>query len=91
MILFSQQPRLKTEEKMDGDMLYFHGKVSRTDAESLLMASYAEGNFLVRASSNSPGDYVLSLCVSSQVLHFQIKQQGEVKDRVYSERHGMID
>lgn len=56
---------------------YFHGKISRTDAESLLQSARVEGSFLVRVSTSSPGDYVLSLVCGGQILHFQIKHQGE--------------
>lgn len=60
------------------DQQYFHGKISRVEAEGILSARLAEGLFLVRVSTSSPGDYVLSLVCSGQTLHFQIKSQGEV-------------
>lgn len=37
--------------------LYFHGKIQRADAESMVAVN---GDFLVRESINKPGQYVLT-------------------------------
>ena len=37
--------------------LYFHGRISRSDAEALVKN---DGDFLVRESINKPGQYVLT-------------------------------
>eukprot|EP00052_Salpingoeca_macrocollata_P009630 m.75779 g.75779 ORF g.75779 m.75779 type:complete len:677 (+) comp17187_c0_seq2:403-2433(+) len=63
------------------DLDYFHGSISRVDAESLLKPTYGTGTFLVRCSSQVQGEYVLSLLnvvnKKTEYLHFQIKSQGE--------------
>ena len=59
------------------DLSYFHGKITRLDAEKLLGAG-GDGKFLTRVSTSSHGDYVLSVVCGTACLHFQIKSQGEV-------------
>ena len=60
------------------DQLFYHGKISRVEAEQLLQALGVEGCYLVRTSSSTPGDYALSIFSQRQAQHFQIKSQGEV-------------
>lgn len=60
------------------ELPFYHGKLSRDEAEHALNSNFRDGVHLVRVSTSSPGDYVLSLCASRQTLHFQIKHQGEV-------------
>lgn len=36
-----------------------------------------DGSFLVRASSSSPGDYVLTVRKEEEVLHYQIRKHKE--------------
>ena len=43
--------------------MWYHGRISRTDAEKILdMSGGIEGNYLVRDSLTLTGEYVLSLC-----------------------------
>lgn len=44
------------------DLPYYHGPLSKTDCESLLLSKGVDGNFLLRDSESVPG--VLCLCVS---------------------------
>lgn len=60
---------------------WFHGKISRETAESLL-APKEDGLFLVRESTNFPGDYTLCVCFESKVEHYRVK---------YKEAHLTID
>ncbi len=47
---------------------WYHGRISRVDAEKILDAQgAAEGMYLVRDSLTMTGEYVLSIC--SQVSH----------------------
>ncbi|XP_034044290.1 breast cancer anti-estrogen resistance protein 3 isoform X1 [Thalassophryne amazonica] len=48
---------------------WYHGPLSREDAESLLEG---DGDFLVRDSSSAPGDYVLSCYWRNEPMHFKI-------------------
>lgn len=42
---------------------WYHGRISRVDAEKILeQAGGSEGSFLVRDSLTTTGEYVLSLC-----------------------------
>ena len=61
------------------DQLFFHGKISRVEAEQILVQYAIEGAYLVRTSTSSPGDYVLSMLCQRKPQHFQIKNQGEVR------------
>ncbi|XP_054633395.1 tyrosine-protein kinase CSK-like [Dunckerocampus dactyliophorus] len=53
-------------------MPWFHGKISRLQAEHLLCPPEM-GLFLVRESTNHPGDYTLCLSTSDKVEHYHIK------------------
>lgn len=52
-------------------MPWFHGKISRQDAESLLY-KMEDGLFLLRESNNYPGDYTLCVCHQGKVEHYHI-------------------
>nr|BAF02917.1 protein tyrosine kinase CSK [Monosiga ovata] len=53
-------------------MPWFHGKISRELAESLLMPR-EDGLFLVRESAHFPGDYTLCVCFQDQVDHYRMQ------------------
>ncbi|XP_001602126.1 tyrosine-protein kinase Shark [Nasonia vitripennis] len=62
----------------EDDVCWFHGNLSREDAESLLLEDGRDnGTFLVRESSSSLGDYVLSVLHDGEVAHYQIRKHGE--------------
>jgi len=52
-------------------MPWFHGKISRDVAEKLLNPR-VDGLFLVRESTNFPGDYTLCVCFEERVEHYRI-------------------
>jgi c-src tyrosine kinase len=52
-------------------MPWFHGKISRELAEKLLTPRI-DGLFLVRESTNFPGDFTLCVCFDSRVEHYRI-------------------
>ncbi|KAK9889307.1 hypothetical protein WA026_004588 [Henosepilachna vigintioctopunctata] len=57
---------------------WYHGKLTREQAENLLLdGSNEDGAFLVRESNSSIGDYVLSTLQDNQVCHFQIRRHTE--------------
>ena len=56
---------------------WFHGKLSRDDAEKLIQDLNSEGGFLVRESFASPGDFVLTLLHNGDIVHYQILRHGE--------------
>lgn len=51
---------------------WFHGKISRDRAEQLLSPK-EDGLFLVRESTNFPGDYTLCVCYQGKVEHYRVK------------------
>ena len=53
---------------------WFHGKISRDEAERLLSPSDSgsDGLFLVRESTNFPGDYTLCVCFQNKVEHYRV-------------------
>ena len=56
---------------------WYHGQIKREQANTLLgMHGLTDGLFLVRGSSNSAADYVLSMSHDKQVKHFQITKRG---------------
>lgn len=63
-------------EAKANNMPWFHGKISREMAEKLLNPR-KDGLFLVRESTNFPGDYTLCVCFESRVEHYRIILQGD--------------
>lgn len=51
---------------------WFHGKITREEAENLLQPR-EDGLFLVRESTNFPGDYTLCVCFKTKVDHYRVK------------------
>ncbi|XP_065069425.1 tyrosine-protein kinase SYK-like [Rhopilema esculentum] len=52
---------------------WFHGRISREQAEKLLNEhSTQNGKYLLRESSTQLGSYVLSVCYNGNVVHYQI-------------------
>jgi hypothetical protein len=64
----------------DEDQPWFHGKMSRSGAEQLLLgANMTNGLFLVRQSERSASDYALSFCYNRKVYHNRIMKGGDGK------------
>ncbi|XP_037946729.1 tyrosine-protein kinase Shark [Teleopsis dalmanni] len=62
----------------DDQLFWFHGKISREEAETLLMEEgKVDGAFLVRESNTASGDFVLNVLYKGQVCHYQIRRHGE--------------
>lgn len=51
---------------------WFYGSITRDEAERLLQPR-EEGLFLVRESTNYPGDYTLCVCFQEKVEHYRVK------------------
>ena len=63
---------------------WFHGVMGREEAESALKEhGFAEGLFLVRESSTSLGDFVLSVVHDNDVIHYQIRRRQD-QDGLFS-------
>uniref|UniRef100_A0A1B6GL01 Tyrosine-protein kinase n=1 Tax=Cuerna arida TaxID=1464854 RepID=A0A1B6GL01_9HEMI len=65
-------PLEKKQEVKLSAMPWFHGKISRDRAEQLLSPKQ-DGLFLVRESTNFPGDYTLCVCFQGKVEHYRVK------------------
>ncbi|KAH8384584.1 hypothetical protein KR093_001801 [Drosophila rubida] len=61
----------------DDHIKWFHGRLTREDADELLKQGCDDGTFLVRESSTATGDFVLSLLYQGEVCHYQIRRHGE--------------
>ncbi|XP_065656265.1 tyrosine-protein phosphatase non-receptor type 11 isoform X3 [Hydra vulgaris] len=59
---------------------WFHGHMSGKDAENLLMDKGKNGNYLVRESIRTPGDYVLTIRSDDNVIHVMIRNVNEEYD-----------
>jgi len=64
-------PRPRKGEVKLSSMPWFHGKISRDKAEELLRPR-EDGLFLVRESTNFPGDYTLCVCWQNRVEHYRV-------------------
>ena len=64
------------KEEVVTETPWFHGKIMRDTAETLLHAR-TDGLFLVRESTNFPGDYTLSVCSEGRVEHYRIIHQDD--------------
>lgn len=53
-------------------MPWFHGKISRDLAEDLLQPRQ-DGLYMIRESTNFPGDYTLCVCFQNNVDHYRIQ------------------
>lgn len=54
-------------------MQWFHGKITREEAEGLLLPVGIDGVYLVRESLSYPGDFTLSVTFQGKVEHYHIK------------------
>ena len=55
-------------------------RISRQEAEDVLLQTETEGSFVVRPSQSNPGDYTLSVKVKKGVTHVRIQHKGDCYD-----------
>ncbi|KAJ6669792.1 hypothetical protein lerEdw1_000341 [Lerista edwardsae] len=60
------------EEDPHEGKIWFHGKISKQEAYTLLMTVGQVSSFLVRPSDNTPGDYSLYFRTSENIQRFKI-------------------
>ena len=54
---------------------WFHGRISRQEAEELLARSgKKDGLYLLRESTASAGSYALSMCHNNKIIHYHIQR-----------------
>ncbi|KAL9957084.1 hypothetical protein ACROYT_G038676 [Oculina patagonica] len=58
---------------------WFHGKITRAQAEELLLKQKIDGAFLIRESESTPGDFSLSVRFGDGVQHFKVLRDGSGK------------
>uniref|UniRef100_A0A1B0AVG8 Tyrosine-protein kinase n=1 Tax=Glossina palpalis gambiensis TaxID=67801 RepID=A0A1B0AVG8_9MUSC len=86
-----QQLQKKCEVKLNA-MPWFHGSITRDEAEHLLQPR-EDGLFLVRESTNFPGDYTLCVCFQGKVEHYRVKyleNKLTIDDEEYFENLGQL-
>ncbi|XP_061670578.1 SH2 domain-containing adapter protein F-like isoform X2 [Syngnathoides biaculeatus] len=79
----AEQPNSSVGERIDPSMalesqFWYHGAISRTDAESLLRLC-KEASYLVRNSETTKNDYSLSLKSSQGFMHMKLSRTKENK------------
>ncbi|XP_031635662.1 tyrosine-protein kinase CSK isoform X2 [Contarinia nasturtii] len=87
----SAQHHRKLEVKLNA-MPWFHGSITRDEAEHLLQPR-EDGLFLVRESTNFPGDYTLCVCFQGKVEHYRVKyleNKLTIDDEEYFENLGQL-
>ncbi|XP_055907238.1 uncharacterized protein LOC129942366 [Eupeodes corollae] len=90
-LMHSQHQQRKCEVKLNA-MPWFHGSISRDEAEHLLQPR-DDGLFLVRESTNFPGDYTLCVCFQGKVEHYRVKyleNKLTIDDEEYFENLGQL-
>ncbi|XP_037820998.1 tyrosine-protein kinase CSK isoform X2 [Lucilia sericata] len=90
-LLHGQQQQKKCEVKLNA-MPWFHGSITRDEAEHLLQPR-EDGLFLVRESTNFPGDYTLCVCFQGKVEHYRVKyleNKLTIDDEEYFENLGQL-
>lgn len=58
---------------------WYHGKITRRQAEEALLQIQYEGAFLIRESESSPGEFSLSVRCGDNVQHFKIFKDNDRK------------
>ena len=57
---------------------WFHGRISRQEAEELLArAGKQDGWYLLRESTASAGSYALSMCHNNKIIHYHIQRHSD--------------
>ena len=60
--------------------LWFHGRITRQEAEDLLqIAGKRDGTYLLRESTAQNGSYALSLCHNRKIIHYHIQRHTDGK------------
>ncbi|XP_060878001.1 tyrosine-protein phosphatase non-receptor type 11-like isoform X1 [Metopolophium dirhodum] len=59
---------------------WFHGQMSRKEAEYLILEKGRPGSYLVRESQSDPGNYVLTVNIDDKVAEIKIRFNGEKYD-----------
>ena len=63
------------------DMTWFHGKIKRDEVDKLLLKDVwtsRDGTFLVRESTNFPGDYTLCVVYQNKVEHYRVLAENNI-------------
>uniref|UniRef100_A0A672IL60 Growth factor receptor bound protein 14 n=1 Tax=Salarias fasciatus TaxID=181472 RepID=A0A672IL60_SALFA len=69
---------------------WFHGKLAREEAQRLItQQGLIDGVFLLRDSQSNPKTFVLSLCHTQKIKHFQILPVDDEGDLFYSLDDGL--
>ena len=85
---------LFTERHSFSRRRWFHGHLRREQADELLKP-HENGMFLVRESSNFPGDYTLCLCSVGDIKHYRIMCRGNIltidDEHIFENLHQLVE
>ncbi|KAJ7340180.1 Growth factor receptor-bound protein 2 [Desmophyllum pertusum] len=70
---------------------WFHGKITRKQAEEALLQLQFEGAFLIRESESSPGDFSLSVRTGDNVQHFKIFKDDDRKYHLWIRKFSSLN
>ncbi|XP_065197110.1 SH3 and PX domain-containing protein 2B-like [Sycon ciliatum] len=70
---------LQQIQKNIGGQAWFHGKISRKDAEEVMTRDGNNGDYIIRESTNRVGDFALTVVYNCRVRHFPIEVTMDAK------------
>ncbi|XP_072838605.2 GRB2-related adapter protein [Pogona vitticeps] len=70
---------------------WYSGKISRQEAEKILLKRRFRGAFLLRESESSPGDFSISVNSGEQVLHFKVLREKNGRYHLWDEKFNSIN
>ncbi|XP_076809101.1 tyrosine-protein kinase Fer-like isoform X2 [Clavelina lepadiformis] len=83
----TDEPLIFDPSKADRDQRWFHGMIPRQEAMQLIVSN---GDFLLRESTNSPGEFVLSGKSENQIRHFKIQKNEQDHYRFESDFYNTV-
>lgn len=70
---------------------WYSGKISRQEAERILLKRQFQGAFLIRVSESSPGDFSISVNYGKEVMHFRVLRERNSKYYLWEEKFNSIN
>ncbi|XP_053133149.1 GRB2-related adapter protein isoform X2 [Hemicordylus capensis] len=70
---------------------WYSGKISRQEAEQVLLKRQFRGAFLIRESESSPGEFSISVNYGDHVLHFKVLREKNSKYYLWDDKFTSIN
>ncbi|KAJ6655919.1 hypothetical protein lerEdw1_004504 [Lerista edwardsae] len=88
---FKKGDTLKVLNMEDDQNWWYSGKISRQEAERILLKRQFRGAFLIRESESSPGDFSISVNYGKVVLHFRVLREKSSRYYLWEEKFNSIN